>query len=358
MLINNKDFVPYTLSSHSKISDCLQAIDKNKKGSIFLMGENNKLLASLSDGDIRRAFLKGAKLEDNAITFSNQKPYYIEDLQIENFNISVFEENNFKLIPVCNPKKEIVSILSIEKGVAYPPIDNYVVLMVGGRGQRLSPLTQNTPKPLLKVGNKPILQTILERLKLFGFQNIILCTNYLSDHIEDFCGDGTRFGLNISYYKELMKQGTIGAVKFLEDSLKKPFLVMNGDLLTLLNYRDLLEFHLEHLAELTVGCANFKYQVPYGVLRTEGRKIVGLEEKPHYRFLINGGIYALNPDTLRLIPDKSYYDITDLIEKIINQSGNVAAYPIEDYWLDIGQPKDFEKANFDFERLFKNVNND
>jgi NDP-sugar pyrophosphorylase family protein len=225
--------------------------------------------------------------------------------------------------------------------------------MVGGEGLRLGELTRDIPKTLLKVGGKPILQTILERLAYFGFKNIILCTGYLSDTIEDFCQDGSKFGLNVSYYKEKDKLGTIGAVKNLRKQLKEPFLVMNGDLLTGLNYKNILDFHKANTSVMTIGCANYTSRVPYGVIETDGEIVKRILEKPSYSYRVSGGIYVLNHQLLDLIPDDRYFDITDLMEIIISQQQLISAFPIEEYWLDIGMPNDFLKANEDYSQLFK-----
>lgn len=327
-------------------------IEKNKKGLLFVIDPEEKLIGSVSDGDIRRGILNGAQLDQPIHGLMNTHPFAVSTHEQATVDLKFFEEKGFKLIPVCDMQGKVLHLLSPDPEKSLPPVENPVVLMVGGRGIRLEPLTQNIPKPLLKVGNKPILQTILERLHLFGFRNIFLCTNYLSDHIEEFCGDGSAFGLNIRYFKEEIKLGTIGAVKYLEDELNLPFLVMNGDLLTSLNYKTVLDFHMEQQAELTIGSASYKTKVPYGVIQTEGHQVTSILEKPTYSFRISGGIYALSPNVLKLIPKGTFYDITDLMENLLRENHPVVAFPIEEYWLDIGQHQDYEKANLDYKNLF------
>lgn len=336
----------------STVREAMGRIEKNKKGLLFVIDPEEKLMGSVSDGDIRRGILNGAQLDEPIQALMNTHPFSISIHEQPAVDLKFFEEKGFKMIPVCDQEGKVLHLLSPDPEKSFPPVENPVVLMVGGRGIRLEPLTQNIPKPLLKVGNKPILQTILERLHLFGFRNIFLCTNYLSDHIEEFCGDGSEFGLNIRYFKEEIKLGTIGAVKYLEDEMNLPFLVMNGDLLTSLNYKTVLDFHIEQRAELTIGSASYKTQVPYGVIQTEGHQVTSILEKPTYSFRISGGIYALSPNVLKLIPKGTFYDITDLMENLLQKNHLVVAFPIEEYWLDIGQHQDYEKANLDYKNLF------
>ncbi|SEF42143.1 CBS domain-containing protein [Algoriphagus boritolerans DSM 17298 = JCM 18970] len=336
----------------STVREAMGRIEKNKKGLLFVIDSEKKLIGSLSDGDIRRGILNGAQLDEPILALMNAHPFFISTHEQGSVDLRFFEEKGFKMIPVCDQEGKILHLLSSDPEKSFPPVENPVVLMVGGRGIRLEPLTQNIPKPLLKVGNKPILQTILERLHLFGFRNIFLCTNYLSDHIEEFCGDGSEFGLNIRYFKEEIKLGTIGAVKYLQDQLNLPFLVMNGDLLTSLNYKTVLDFHVEQRAELTIGSASYSTKVPYGVIQTEGHQVISILEKPTYSFRISGGIYALSPKVLELIPKGTFYDITDLMESLLRKNHPVVAFPIEEYWLDIGQHQDYEKANLDYKNLF------
>lgn len=353
----DKDRVQLFLANHQiSVKEAMRKIDVNKKGLLFVVNDQHQLLGSVSDGDIRRGILNGVQLEDAVFNVMNSKPYSVNLISQKNLDLKKITDQGIKMIPVLDEEGKIHHILSSEPEKQVQAIQNPVVLMVGGRGIRLEPLTQTIPKPLLKVGNKPILQTILERLHLFGFRNIFLCTNYLSEHIEEFCGDGSRFGLNIQYFKEEKKLGTIGAVKFLEEKLQSPFLVMNGDLLTSLNYKSVLDFHLENKAQLTIGSASYEAKVPYGVLQTEGYKVTSILEKPTYSFRISGGIYALSPEALRHIPRGNFFDITDLMDTLLKENQEVVAFPIEEYWLDIGQHQDYEKANLDYKNLFNKSN--
>jgi NDP-sugar pyrophosphorylase family protein len=307
----------------------------------------------LSDGDIRRAILGGKLIDEGIHSIYNNKPIKYFDHEIDAISFEILQEKKISMVPIVNKSNVLIGIQTAEKGHKFGPISNHVILMVGGEGQRLGELTKNTPKPLLVVGDKPILQTILERLEFFGFRNIILCTRYLSKSIEDFCGDGSRFGLNISYYEEKEKLGTIGAVKNLEDEINEPFLVMNGDLLTGLNYKNILDFHNSNNGIMTIGCTNYTSKIPYGVLETDGVMVNRILEKPSYTYRVSGGIYVLNQQCLEFIPKDKYFDITDLMDQILVSKNSLNAFPIEEYWLDIGMPNDFLKANMDYNNLFE-----
>jgi dTDP-glucose pyrophosphorylase len=356
MFIDRNKIDQFVFTGNRTVREAMKQIESNKKGLLFVKNDENTLIGSLSDGDIRRGILNGCELNDPISSIMNLKPYSVSLEEQKSINLKKLESQGIKMVPVIDEEGKIHHIISPDPEKSDLVIDNPVVLMVGGRGIRLEPLTQNIPKPLLKVGNKPILQTILERLYLFGFRNVFLCTNYLSEHIEKFCGDGSEFGLNIQYFKEDKKLGTIGAVKFLEEKLNLPFLVMNGDLLTSLNYKSVLDFHMEQKAQLTIGSASYEAKIPYGVLETEGYQVKSILEKPSYSFRISGGIYALDPKALEYIPKGNFFDITDLMDVLLKKEDSVVAFPIEEYWLDIGQHQDYEKANVDYNNLFNKTN--
>ena len=353
MIRNKEEFSRYTARPNDSIMTCMARIEQNKKGGLIVVDENLQLLGTISDGDIRRALLSGKGIED-AIQFCyNTNPIKCLDHETDALTFEILIEKKITLLPIVNSLNVLMSIQTSEKGHRFEAVSNYVVIMVGGEGLRLGELTRDTPKTLLKVGGKPILQTILERLEYFGFRNVVLCTGYLSETIEEFCGDGSKFGLKISFFKEKDKLGTVGAVKNLENKLNEPFLVMNGDLLTGLNYRNILDFHNANSSVMTIGCSNYTSKVPYGVIETEGIQVKRILEKPTYSYRVSGGIYVLNHQLLDLIPSNRYFDITDLIEEIILQEKIITVFPIEEYWLDIGMPNDFLKANEDYNQLFK-----
>lgn len=227
--------------------------------------------------------------------------------------------------------------------------NNYVVLMAGGRGSRLRPLTNEIPKPMLKVGNKPILEIIMDLFKGYGFNNFIISINYLADMVEGYFGDGSDFGVNIQYFRESKGLGTVGCIRYLKRCLTDPFFVMNGDLLTKLDVESMLRHHINNKFDLTIGVKKYQYTLPYGVVNTEGGKITGIVEKPVESWPVNGGVYCLNPQVIDFIPENGPFDITCLIDNCIKMGANVGAYEINDYWVDIGQIEDYYRANLEYD---------
>jgi len=349
MIIEEKDLDKYIIQPQHSIKDAMKIIDENKSGTVFVIDSDKRLMGSLTDGDIRRGFLSGENVDSSVAKVMFKNATFVK----ENFLLEevkkLLREKQIKVIPVTDDNHRLVSVIT------NPPvrlnnqqIDNYVILMVGGEGKRLLPLTNDVPKPLLEVGGKPILQIIMERLAANGFKNVILCTMHKAEAIERFCGNGEQFGLSISYFKEEEKLGTIGAVKYLESKLTEPFLVMNGDLLTLVNYKGVLEYHIQNLGDLTVCSKEFSYNIPYGVLEVSGMEIRAVSEKPSYSYRVSAGIYAVNPTILDYIPKGQYFDITDLMSKVLNNKKRLITFPIGEYWLDIGLPNDYKQANLDF----------
>jgi NDP-sugar pyrophosphorylase family protein len=229
---------------------------------------------------------------------------------------------------------------------------NKVILMVGGLGERLGSLTKDTPKPMLKVGNKSILETIVENFKGYGYTNIVMCLNYKSEIIQDYFGDGSEFGVNIEYIVEEKRMGTAGALSLLKDNSKEPFFVMNGDLLTNVNFEKIHEFYLSNNAQALMCVREYESQVPYGVINIENTKIVSVEEKPTQKFFVNAGIYMLNPEVLKYIPKNEFYNMTTLFEKLIDKDKNIISFPIDGYWLDIGRFEEYKKANEEYNEVF------
>jgi NDP-sugar pyrophosphorylase family protein len=224
--------------------------------------------------------------------------------------------------------------------------------MVGGLGTRLRPLTQDTPKPMLPVGGKPILQTIVEKFASYGFVNIVMCVNYKSEIIQNHFGDGSRFGVTIEYIFENERMGTAGALSLLSQRPEEPFFVMNGDLLTNVNFEHLLEFHEHHNAVATMCVREYDFQVPYGVVNIQEGKIITIEEKPVHKFFVSAGIYMLEPKSIEHIPSNTFYDMPTLFEKLIAMNENALSFPLREYWLDIGRMEEYEKANSEYHEVF------
>jgi NDP-sugar pyrophosphorylase family protein len=225
--------------------------------------------------------------------------------------------------------------------------------MAGGLGTRLRPLTEDIPKPLLPVGDKPILETIIEQFISFGFNNFIITVNYKADKIRDYFGNGEKYNANITYIEEEKRLGTAGALSLIDKKIDEPFFLMNADLLTKLNFDSMLRYHLNKDNTLTIASREYKYEVPYGVLEVENEKVTSLEEKPDHKFFVSAGAYILNPELLTRIPKNEYYDITELIDFLLSENGDVGTFPIHEYWLDIGQHEDYKQAKDEYWSEFK-----
>jgi NDP-sugar pyrophosphorylase family protein len=224
--------------------------------------------------------------------------------------------------------------------------------MVGGLGTRLRPLTENIPKPMLKVGDKPILQTIVEKFAEYGYTNIIMCVNYKSHIIQDFFGDGKEFGVNIEYIFEEQRMGTAGALSLLIEKPSEPFFVMNGDLLTNVNFEHLHNYHIATNSIATMCVREYDFQVPYGVVNIKDSKIVSIEEKPIHKFFVSAGIYMLSSEVLNYIPKNEFFDMPTLFEKLISLNKNTVSFPLREYWLDIGRMEEYKKANDEYSEVF------
>lgn len=336
----------------ASIIETMKNIDKTAAQIALVVNENNQLLGTVTDGDIRRGILKGISLEDQVVKVMNPNPIIIQQGTSKQIVKKLFREKKLRQLPILNEKKQVVDVIFANDIFDTTTFDNWVVLMAGGLGTRLRPLTENIPKPMLKVGTKPILQTILENFIEYGFQKYYLSVNYKREIIKEYFGNGDEWGVNIQYLDEDRRLGTAGALSLFSEKPDKPVIVMNGDILTKVNFRQLLHFHEENHSVATMCVREYQHQVPYGVVRIDGSALCSIEEKPIERYFVNAGIYVLNPETLDFIPKNEYFDMPSLFEVLIKQQKKTSVFPIREYWLDIGKMPDFEKANLEFAEVF------
>ncbi|MDH1977194.1 nucleotidyltransferase family protein [Aliarcobacter butzleri] len=336
----------------TSIKEVLQIIDKSSKQLAIVVDKNKKLLGTISDGDIRRALLNNMSLNETV------KNIYFKNPTVANINnskeeiINICRVKKIHQIPVVDDNGNLIGIEILDELISKEEKINKVILMVGGLGTRLRPLTENTPKPMLKVGNKPILQTIVEKFAEYGYTNIIMCVNYKSHMIQDYFSDGKEFGVNIEYVLENQRMGTAGALSLLKDKPNEPFFVMNGDLLTNVNFEHLHNYHLSNNSLGTMCVREYDFQVPYGVVNISNSKITSIEEKPTHKFFVSAGIYMLSPEVLDYIPKNQFYDMPTLFEKIIGENKNAISFPLREYWLDIGRIEEYKKANEEYDEVF------
>lgn len=346
------NFKKIIISPISTVRQALEIIDIGSMKIALVADENLKLLGTLTDGDIRRAILNGRGLDDSieAIYFRTPTTCGINDSKEKILQLAV--AHKLFQIPVVDDEGRIIGIAEVDELLQPAHRTNKVVLMAGGLGTRLSPLTDTTPKPMLHVGNKPILETIIENFAKHGYTDIILSVSYKSHVIEEYFGDGASFGVKIEYVHEARRMGTAGALTLLRDILTEPFFVMNGDLLTNINFEHMHDYHLMHDAVATMAVREYDFQVPYGVVNITDGKILSIEEKPTHKFFVSAGIYMLSPQTLQHIPDDDFFDMPTLFEKLIFEKHHAVSFPIREYWLDIGRMSDYEKANSEYGGVF------
>lgn len=340
------------LTKNSTIKQALQLIDDGAVKIAIVVDSEEILVGTLSDGDIRRAILAGISLDDSIENIYNRNPVVVSANESKDEIINLCAAKKVYQIPVVDDKGKVLSVDMLDELLKPEVHLNKVVLMVGGLGVRLRPLTDNTPKPMLHVGGKPILQTIVEKFSAYGYVNIVMCVNYKSHVIQDYFGDGSKFGVNIEYVIEDDRRGTAGALKLISERPTEPFFVMNGDLLTNVNFEHFIEYHQNNEAIASMCVREYDFQVPYGVVNIDKGIIKSIEEKPVHKFFVSAGIYLLQPHCIDYIPDDVMYDMPSLFENLIKMNEKTVSFPLREYWIDIGRLEEYEKANSEYHEVF------
>lgn len=338
------------VNPYQTLLETMKIIDASALQFAVVVDEEHHLLGVVTDGDIRRGILKGHNLDIAIHQIMNKNPIKGQSVEPLNEHYRIMNVNQLRHLPIVNQENILVDIIFKDRQFEK---ENTVVLMVGGLGTRLRPLTNHVPKPMLKIGNKPILQTIIESFKQYGYTSFILSVNYKKEVIQRYFQNGEEFGVSIKYIEETKRLGTAGALSLLNEKPKLPFFVMNGDLLTQVNFDQLMQFHYEHQSIATMCVREYEYQIPYGVIETNGIDLVAIKEKPIHRSFVNAGIYVLSPEVFDDIPYDEFYDMPTLFEQLIGKGKKTAVFPIREYWLDIGQVDDFHKANLDYGEQYK-----
>jgi len=345
-----RDFKDHLILSGSHLKTALEQLDILASDAIlFVVNKENQLLGSLTDGDIRRGLLKGIGLDTPIDDVIQPNPKFIKKGEQDIEQIIQYREGNFRILPVLDKLHKVVNVINFRLMRSYLPID--ALIMAGGRGQRLKPLTDTTPKPLLKVGDKPIMEHNVDRLSLYGIDDFWFSIKYLVEQIEDYFGDGSQKNINIQYVWEEEPLGTIGAISKIENFLHDYVLVSNSDLLTNLDYEQFFLDFIHQEADLAVVTIPYQVAIPYAVLETEQNKVISFKEKPTYTYYSNGGIYLMKKSMLQFVPKNTFFNATDLMEKIIAEGHKVVSYPLSGYWLDVGKHEDFEKAQMDMKQI-------
>ena len=334
------------LKDDATFDDILAEVDRIGNGFLALVDQDNKLVGVVADGDIRKAVLaKNYDLDSlinrNPVVAKKDTPHEVVRNQLKKIHR--------QQMPIVDDENRLVDIVILNEFNAETQ-PNWVVIMAGGLGSRLGELTRETPKPMLEVNGKPILEYIMRNFEEFGFRKFVLCVNYKAEIIENYFGDGSKFGYQVKYTYENKRLGTAGALSLLEDEFSEPLFVSNGDVITNLDFKDMLHFHEQHSSEATMVIKRFSQQVPYACVEFSGQNdLIFLKEKPMYNHYVNAGVYLLNASILKLVPKEEFYDMPTFFEKLVEHKNTVKVFKMDDYWLDIGRPTDYEKIKRDFE---------
>jgi dTDP-glucose pyrophosphorylase len=333
------------------LADVLTRIDASGYQIALVVDRDDRLLGVVTDGDVRRAILRGAPLGSPVTAVMNSSPVSALHGTSRRQQLAAMRRQVVHQLPIVNGAKAVVGLVLIDDLIGATEKPNWAVLMAGGLGSRLRPLTESVPKPMLVVRGKPILETILENLVNEGFRKFFVSVNYRADMITRHFGDGSSWGIEISYLREEERLGTAGALALLPRQPQHPIVVMNGDLLTRASVSSLLEFHEANKSAATMAVREYELQVPYGVVHTAGERITALEEKPVHKFCINAGIYALSPEALAHVPRDAAFDMPALFERLNALGAPTLAFPLREFWLDIGRVEDYVQANMRLEYL-------
>lgn len=345
-----RSYKEHLILSGSTVKQALVVLnDLSQDAILFVVDENIKLIGSLTDGDVRRGLLNDFTVETKIDEIIQSNPRFIRKGQYDIQKIIEYREEDYRVIPVLDENDVVINVINFRYIKSYLPID--AVIMAGGRGQRLQPLTDATPKPLLKVGGKPIMEHNLNRLAMYGIDDFWVSVKYLGEQIEAYFGAGKQKNINIEYVWENEPMGTIGAVAQINNFKHDYVLVTNSDLLTNIDYEQFFLEFIKQGADLAVLTIPYQVAIPYAVLETEKGEVKSFKEKPTYTYYSNGGIYLMKKEMTHLIPQNKFYNATDLMEELIQQNKKIISFPFSGYWLDVGKHEDFEKAQTDINNI-------
>lgn len=342
----NFQFEDHLVLFHTPIKICLQRLNNLAADAIlFVIDEDKRLVGSLTDGDVRRGILNGLSIEDEVKMFIQASPKSIKRGDYNIQQIIEYRDAGFKILPIIDKNSKVINVINFRNFKSYLPVDT--LIMAGGKGERLMPLTENTPKPLLNVGDKPIIMHNLERLISYGIDDFWISVKYLGAQIIEFIGDGKDKGVKIKYIKEVMPLGTIGSISLIPEFKHDYILVTNSDLLTNLDYEKFFIDFINSGADMAIATIPYNVNIPYAIIETNSNLITSFQEKPTYTYFANAGIYLLKKEIVNLVPKETYFNATDLLNVLLKNNNKVISFPLRGYWLDIGKHEDYKKANED-----------
>ena len=348
-----KNWQDVLIGPRAPMRDALAVIDRTGSQIALVVDAGRRLLGTLSDGDIRRALLKGVALDAPVAQAMHLNPTCASVGEDRSTILATMRRRGLHQMPVLDVERQVVGLELFGDFFDSPRRPNWVVIMAGGLGTRLGALTRDVPKPMLTVGSRPILETIVRLIAEQGFERIYLAVNYKAEQIEAHFGDGAAMGIDIRYLREQERLGTAGPLSLLPEAPTNPVVVTNADLLTKEDYGRMVDHHVAANAQATMGVRPFEMQVPFGVVREREGLIESIEEKPTQRFMVSAGIYVLSPESLAQVPSGCSYDMPTLFDTLIASGQRVRSHHVSSYWLDIGRMPDFERANLDFDEVFR-----
>lgn len=328
----------------TSLGEAIRRVDQTGLQVALIIAPDGRLGGILTDGNVRRAILAGKSLDTPVAEVMHATPTSAPDTASREELLAIMRRQVIHHVPLVDASGVLTGLATLDELIGVAERPNWVVLMAGGLGKRLMPLTANLPKPLLEVGGKPVLEAILESFAEQGFKRIFVSLNYKAEMIRSHFGDGHRWGVQIEYLQETSSLGTAGALSLLPTRPSAALVVMNGDLVTKTNFHSLLQFHAGQSAAATMAVREYDFQVPYGVVRIGDDRITAIEEKPVQKFFVNAGIYVLSPEAVELVPKDTFFNMPTLFERLIAENRKTAAYPLREYWLDIGRLDEYERA--------------
>lgn len=317
---------------------------------LFVLNSEQQVVGALTDGDIRRGLLKGLTIEEKVEQFMFSRFRYLNATNFTLDQVKELKAKRIKLVPMVDEQMHLLRLIDLINLKSVLPLD--VIIMAGGKGERLKPLTDNIPKPLLKVGDVPILEHNLKHISSFGINNVYLSINYLGQMISEYFSQGNHLGLHIKYINETKPLGTLGAASLIEDFEHDNVLVMNADVLTNIDLEDFYNEHILQNANMSVASVPYKVSMPFAVLETSNNRVLAFREKPEYTYYTNAGIYLINRRLISLLPKNTHYHATDLMQEVINRNEKLIQYTIHGFWMDIGRKEDFERAQTEIKHLY------
>ena len=345
-----RNFKEHIISNVATVKTALAALNRLAPDAIlFVVDHDNKLIGSLTDGDVRRGLLQGKSVLEQVTKFIQPHPKSVKKADYLLSEIIKLREQHFQVLPVIDADERIINVINFRYQKSYLPID--ALVMAGGRGSRLSPMTDIIPKPLLKVGHKAIIDHNIDRLRKYGIDDFHISVRYLGEQLEDHYNHRALSESKLNFVWEEEALGTLGAASLIKSFQHDYVLITNSDILTTLDYEDFFKDFLEKDADMSVATIPYQVDIPYAVMETKDNQVTSFKEKPTYTYYSNGGIYIVKRELLNRIPKNSFYNATDLMEELIKDGGKLISYPIRQYWLDIGKPEDFEKAQSDILHL-------